>query len=163
MQEFEYKVVPAPHKGTKAKGIKTPEDRFAYSIENTLNEMAAEGWEYQRAELLPSEERSGLTGSTTNWRNLLIFRRPLASNAEVTASAPQTPQVQDLGPTDPPLSAQSAEHVEVSSPSGDMSRENRRSAQEPDTAPMSDEPKLTDSSASPVRGYMRVSDPRDDQ
>ncbi|MEC9310539.1 MAG: DUF4177 domain-containing protein, partial [Pseudomonadota bacterium] len=26
MQPYEYKVVPAPHKGTKAKGVKTPED-----------------------------------------------------------------------------------------------------------------------------------------
>ncbi|EBA15172.1 hypothetical protein RSK20926_15987 [Roseobacter sp. SK209-2-6] len=77
MQAFEYKVVPAPHKGTKAKGVKGPEGRFANSIEIILNEMAAEGWEYQRAELLPSDERTGLTGTTTNWRNVLIFRRIL--------------------------------------------------------------------------------------
>jgi hypothetical protein len=77
MQAFEYKVVPAPHKGTKAKGVKTPEQRFANSIEITLNELAAQGWEYQRAELLPSDERAGLTGSTTNWRNVLVFRRAL--------------------------------------------------------------------------------------
>lgn len=86
MQAFEYKVVPAPAKGTKAKGIKTPEDRFANSIEILMNEMAAEGWEYQRAELLPSEERSGLTGSTTNWRNVLVFRRALAAQAPAAAA-----------------------------------------------------------------------------
>lgn len=82
MQTFEYKVVPAPAKGTKAKGVKTPQDRFANSVEILLNEMAAEGWDYQRAELLPSEERSGLTGSATNWRNVLIFRRALPQEAE---------------------------------------------------------------------------------
>lgn len=86
MQAFEYKVVPAPAKGTKAKGVKTPEARFANSIEILLNEMAAEGWEFQRAELLPSEERSGLTGSSTNWRNVMVFRRALA--AEQPAQAP---------------------------------------------------------------------------
>ena len=64
MQAFEYKVVPAPHKGTKAKGVKTPETRFANSIEITLNEMAAQGWDYQRAETLPCEERQVLTGKT---------------------------------------------------------------------------------------------------
>ena len=80
MQAFEYKVVPAPHKGTKAKGVKSAEGRFANSIEITLNEMAAQGWEYQRAELLPSDERSGLTGSTTNWRNVLVFRRAVAAH-----------------------------------------------------------------------------------
>ncbi|WP_083100961.1 DUF4177 domain-containing protein [Pseudophaeobacter leonis] len=88
MQAFEYKVVPAPHKGTKAKGVKTPEQRFANSIEMTLNELAAQGWEYQRAELLPSDERAGLTGSTTNWRNVLVFRRALVvEGAHTGASA----------------------------------------------------------------------------
>jgi hypothetical protein len=87
MQAFEYKVVPAPHKGTKTKGVKTPEGRFASSIEITLNQMAAEGWEYQRAELLPSDERSGLTGSTTHWRNVLVFRRALATADSVSAPA----------------------------------------------------------------------------
>jgi hypothetical protein len=36
-----------------------------------------------RAELLPSDERSGLTGSTTNWRNVLVFRRVVAADVEV--------------------------------------------------------------------------------
>lgn len=89
MQEFEYKVVPAPHKGTKAKGVKTPQDRFAYSIETVLNQMAAEGWDYQRAELLPSDERAGLTGTTTNWRNLLIFRRALNVETPQEEQAPE--------------------------------------------------------------------------
>ena len=79
---FEYKVVPAPAKGTKAKGVKTPQGRFAVTIEQLLNDMGAEGWEFQRAELLPSEERSGLTGSTTNWRNVMVFRRPIAVEVE---------------------------------------------------------------------------------
>lgn len=80
MQRYEYKVVPAPKKGTKAKGVKTPEGRFATSIEQLLNAMGADGWDYQRAELLPSEERSGLTGSTVQWRNVLVFRRPITAD-----------------------------------------------------------------------------------
>lgn len=79
MQRYEYKVVPAPQKGTKAKGVKTAEGRFAVSIEQILNQMGQDGWEYQRAELLPSEERSGLTSSTVNWRNVLVFRREIAA------------------------------------------------------------------------------------
>ncbi|CUJ86659.1 hypothetical protein RUE5091_00494 [Ruegeria denitrificans] len=77
MQRYEYKVVPAPQKGTKAKGVKSAEGRFAASVEQVLNEMGQDGWEYRRAELLPSEERAGLTGSTVNWRNVLVFRREL--------------------------------------------------------------------------------------
>lgn len=80
MSRYEYKVIPAPQKGTKAKGVKTPEGRFATSVEQVLNEMGQQGWEYQRAELLPSEERAGLTGSTTNWRNVLVFRRAVTED-----------------------------------------------------------------------------------
>lgn len=88
MPSFEYKVVPAPSKGQKAKGVKTPEGRFALSVEAVLNEMGADGWEYLRAELLPSDERSGLTGTTVHWRNVLVFRRPLATDSETKATAP---------------------------------------------------------------------------
>jgi len=82
MPEFEYKVIPAPTKGAKAKGVKTPEARFAHAVETLMNEMAVEGWEYLRADMLPSEERQGLTGSTTNWRNILVFRRARAGQLE---------------------------------------------------------------------------------
>ena len=40
MRKFEYKAVPAPTTGTKAKGVKTTEDRFSLSLTNVLNEMA---------------------------------------------------------------------------------------------------------------------------
>ncbi|MCE8516455.1 DUF4177 domain-containing protein [Ruegeria pomeroyi] len=108
MIRYEYKVVPAPEKGIKAKGVKTAPARFALSVEQALNQMAAEGWEYQRAELLPSEERSGLTGSTTNWRNVLVFRRPLPAGPEVlpeseAAAEPVAEATAPLSADSPPL------------------------------------------------------------
>ncbi|GGX56605.1 hypothetical protein GCM10007385_26730 [Tateyamaria omphalii] len=78
MSGWEYKVVPAPTKGVKSKGVKGPEARFAHALESMMNDMGRDGWEFQRAETLPSIERSGLTGSTTEWRNLLVFRRPVS-------------------------------------------------------------------------------------
>ena len=130
MPRYEYKVVPAPAKGRKAKGVKTPEARFALSVETVLNEMGADGWEYLRADLLPSDERSGLTGSTTHWRNLLVFRRPvegvedifhprlieapdpaaapLVPTPDPTAPAPpepDAPEARSLAQDDPPLHA----------------------------------------------------------
>lgn len=75
MRKFEYKAVPAPTTGTKAKGVKTTEDRFALSLTEALNEMAEDGWEYVRAETLPCTERKGLTGSQQTYQNILIFRR----------------------------------------------------------------------------------------
>ncbi|WP_244614842.1 DUF4177 domain-containing protein [Pukyongiella litopenaei] len=86
MRRYEYKVVPAPQKGLKERGVRSAEGRFAFAVETTLNDMGAEGWEYLRAELLPSEERSGLTGSVTNWRNVLVFRRALDGTMSETAA-----------------------------------------------------------------------------
>lgn len=93
MSKFEYKAVPAPTRGTKAKTVKTTEDRFALSMTETLNDMASDGWEYVRAETLPCDERKGLTGTTTTYQNILIFKRfkqvaqPLALDAR-TSSRP---------------------------------------------------------------------------
>lgn len=75
MTVYEYKVVPAPAKGAKARGVKGAEARFAFALERVMNEMAEGGWEFQRSETLPAEERTGLTQTTTQWRNLLVFRR----------------------------------------------------------------------------------------
>lgn len=81
MTHYEYKVVPAPSKGLKAKGVKTNQDRFANALEAAMNEMGAQGWEYQRADTLPSEERSGLTGRTTTFQHMLVFRRLIKDDA----------------------------------------------------------------------------------
>ncbi|KAA8608117.1 hypothetical protein AL036_08275 [Salipiger aestuarii] len=86
MTSYEYKVVPAPQKGEKARGIKTAEGRFACAIERAMNDMAADGWEYLRSETLPSEERSGLTSSTSVWRNLLVFRRARMEGTEAESA-----------------------------------------------------------------------------
>lgn len=74
---YEYKVVSAPSTGLKKKGLKRVEDRFAAQIEDTINALAAERWEYLRADTLPCEERSGLTSKSTRFHALLVFRRPV--------------------------------------------------------------------------------------
>lgn len=75
MDNYEYLVVPAPRKGAKVKGLKTPADRYAHQMTLLLNDLAAEGWEYWRADTLASDERKGLTGTTQVNHDLLIFRR----------------------------------------------------------------------------------------
>ncbi|WP_410216932.1 DUF4177 domain-containing protein [Paracoccus sp. (in: a-proteobacteria)] len=72
---FEYSVIAAPNRGEKARDAKTPTDRFALTLTAELNRMAVDGWEYLRADVLPSEERSGLTGRATVYHNVLVFRR----------------------------------------------------------------------------------------
>lgn len=85
---YEYTVLPAPLRAEKAPGAKTPTDRYALAVAAELNRMAREGWEYVRADVLPSEERSGLTGRTTIYHNLLVFRRPLAARDAPEAARP---------------------------------------------------------------------------
>lgn len=84
---FEYKVVPAPTRGKKARGVKSAADRFAHALSDVMNELAADGWEYLRTDTLPAEERQGLTGRTTVFQNMLVFRR--AKSAEVASVAPE--------------------------------------------------------------------------
>ncbi|WP_342070523.1 DUF4177 domain-containing protein [Yoonia algicola] len=80
---YEYKVVPAPLRGLKARGVKTAEDRFALALETAMNALARDGWEYLRADTLPSEQREGLMGKATVYQNMLVFRRakPVAKAA----------------------------------------------------------------------------------
>ena len=46
MTVYDYKVVPAPTKGRKARGIRGSDQKFAYAIETIMNEMAQDGWSY---------------------------------------------------------------------------------------------------------------------
>lgn len=100
MTQYEYKVVPAPSKGTKVKGVKAPEDRFALVLQDLMNELGREGWMYLRADTLPSLERSGLTGSATNWRHVLVFQRPILSESLGNELAAQVAEVkEEVSPT----------------------------------------------------------------
>ncbi|RKF14962.1 DUF4177 domain-containing protein [Roseovarius spongiae] len=120
MIRYEYRVLSAPTKGLKAPGKKTPEARHANAVETLLNAQAAEGWEFMRTDLLPSDERQGLTSSQTVYRTVMVFRRPVTDAAdEVIAdaqaaaetkatqptperAAPITPQHPGGAPADPP-------------------------------------------------------------
>lgn len=85
MAEFEYKVVPAPVRGQKARGAKSTEARFAHALSELMNALARDGWEYMRSDTLPCEERVGLTGRATKFQNMLVFRRKRAESAAAPA------------------------------------------------------------------------------
>lgn len=111
MRKFEYKAIPAPTSGTKAKGVKTTEDRFALSLTDALNEMAEDGWEYVRAETLPCTERKGLTGTQQTYQNILVFRRLEAAALPLdrvttrplhAVDAPEEPVMSELEPLPEP-------------------------------------------------------------
>ncbi len=81
MKRYEYQVVPAPKKGEKAKGAKTTPERFAAALTGLMNRMGMDGWDYIRADTLPCDERVGLTGTKTQFQNMLVFRREMIAEA----------------------------------------------------------------------------------
>jgi len=109
MQRFEFKVIPAPKRGEKARGVKTTEDRFALALTTLMNQLGAEGWDYVRADALPCEERAGLTGTKTTFQNVLVFRRVIESLSVEVPGSPrlllQEPvaTIPRLGPAETPM------------------------------------------------------------
>jgi|GEM_PF-1943499 hypothetical protein len=95
MPRYEYLTVPAPRKGEKSKGAKTPEARIAQAMQSLLNEKGAEGWEYLRADLVPMEERAGIASKTVNYHTVLVFRREMdaAQVSRVFNAYPETEEI----------------------------------------------------------------------
>jgi hypothetical protein len=118
MAQFEYKVVPAPKRGLKGRGIKGTEAMFANALATLMNDAAAEGWEYQRTDSLPCEERQGLTGRVTVFQNMLVFRRALAVAAVAPMVAPVTAQTPLAVPVQMPAQTAPAPMVVRDQPMG---------------------------------------------
>lgn len=115
MTRYEYKVVPAPRKGTKTKDAKTADAKLAVSVEEIMNDMGAQGWYYLRSDTLPIEERSGLTGKSTTFQHLLVFVREIAEAAEVHPAAiiaSPTPEVEVEEEVSPETEAEAPESPE---------------------------------------------------
>ena len=115
MTEYEYKVVPAPSRGKRARGVKGPDGRFANAVQEVMNTLAADGWEYLRSDTLPNEERSGLTSFQTTFRSILVFRRRLAATVTEPVSTETTTPAPAATPEDTPFIAEtppSLDHAE---------------------------------------------------
>jgi hypothetical protein len=112
MSYFDYKVVPAPRRAKRVKGVHGAE-LFALTLTDAINEQARQGWEYVRAESLPSETPAGwFRRAVAGEETVLVFRRPreqlgprLAAVAEPAAApreappeAPRPPAAAERGP-----------------------------------------------------------------
>ena len=98
MQTFEYKVVPAPNRSKRVKGVKGTAGRFAAVLTETMNEQAADGWEYLRSDSMPVEEKPGLLKSRIEtYQTVLVFRRTLAGASET----PMAGYIEDHSETAP--------------------------------------------------------------
>lgn len=92
MQLYEYKVVPAPRQGERAKGARSGPERFAAALMSVMNALGRDGWDYLRADTLPCDERVGLTGKSSSFLHMLVFRRPLRQETGQEAIARPAPQ-----------------------------------------------------------------------
>ncbi|MEM7441681.1 MAG: hypothetical protein AAF393_19065 [Pseudomonadota bacterium] len=96
MQRYEYKVVPAPNRTKRVRGVKTPAGRFAVVMTELINEEAAQGWEYLRTDSMPVEEKPGfLKRRVENYYSVLVFRRAMDQGAaeDFVAHAPEVAAV----------------------------------------------------------------------
>ncbi len=87
MPRYEYKVVPAPRRPAKLRGVRGDEARFAFTIEEAINVSAAEGWEYVRSDTLPCEHR-GWFSRKVEEHSVLIFRRGRSGIEEDVPAVP---------------------------------------------------------------------------
>ncbi len=112
MSKFEYKAIVAPRRGKAAKGVRGGPDKFANAVSSVMNEMAADGWEYLRADTLPNEERQGLTGRVVKYQSLLVFRRAKADIANIDTLLAEAEAENSLLEEDHPM-AEMDEDLEI--------------------------------------------------
>ena len=95
---YEYKCVAAPERAKRKKGARSRTDRVALAMQEIISAEAVDGWEYQRTDLIPIEERSGLFSRAHEvHRAVLVFRRALRA---ATMPAPALDKVPETSPSD---------------------------------------------------------------
>lgn len=83
---YEYKCVGAPERAKRRRGAKTRSDRVAAAMQDVIAAESKDGWEYQRTDLIPMEEKAGLLSRSHEvHRAVLVFRRALAGAQPVAA------------------------------------------------------------------------------
>ncbi|MEM9715601.1 MAG: DUF4177 domain-containing protein [Pseudomonadota bacterium] len=101
---YEYKVIPAPRRGKRSRGAKGPAGRFAYALEDAINQLAVDGWEFVRAETLGADEREGvMRRKIETFHGVLVFRRAVSAEnpAQVATPTPNIPAPVVAAPSAP--------------------------------------------------------------
>ncbi|MEZ7813111.1 MAG: hypothetical protein ACI9O0_000861 [Paracoccaceae bacterium] len=80
---YEYKVVAMPEQAAKTAGLRGKANQFAQTVNNMMNAVGREGWEYQGLEVLSYQSRTWYGSKTNHDHTVMLFRRPL----EVASSA----------------------------------------------------------------------------
>lgn len=91
MERFEYKLVKAPQKSNRYDGLKKFDDKFAHTLMDVMNDVASEGWQFLRKEVMTETRRAGLFGRKTLSHDYLVYRRQLRGNG-LTLDDPVAPR-----------------------------------------------------------------------
>ena len=79
---YEYRVIPAPKRLKKIKGVSSTAELFAATLTDAINAEARDGWEYVRSEALAAEGPRGfLRRGAMVEETVMIFRRPRRGEA----------------------------------------------------------------------------------
>jgi hypothetical protein len=77
MSYYDYKIVPAPKRAKKVKGVSGAADLFALTLNDSINELARQGWEYYCSEQLSIQAPGGwFSRARTEEHTVLVFRKP---------------------------------------------------------------------------------------
>jgi hypothetical protein len=105
MSHYDYKVVPAPKRAKKVKGVSSAEELFALTLTEAINEVARQGWEYVRAEHLRAEAPRGwFRAPAAGEQSVLVFRRPRETLGPRLAAVRPEPDA-DAPPVETPTAA----------------------------------------------------------
>lgn len=89
MSYYDYKVIPAPKRAKKVKGISGSADLFALTLTEAINEVSRQGWEYYCSESLSISTPGGwFRPSVTEEQTVLVFRKPREHLSPRLAAAP---------------------------------------------------------------------------
>ena len=103
MTHYDYKVVPAPKRAKRVKGVHGAEELFALTLTDAINEVARQGWEYVRAEHLPAEAPRGwFRGGAAGEQTVLVFRRDRESLGPRLAAVRAEPADAEAPRAEPP-------------------------------------------------------------
>ena len=90
--EYEYRVVPAPRRLRKIKGVRSTSELFATTLTDAINAEARQGWEYVRTESMAAEGPSGwLRRGRMVEETMMIFRRLRRSTPQMRSAADAEP------------------------------------------------------------------------
>ena len=77
MTYYDYKVIPAPRRAKRIKGVSGAEELFALTLTEAINEVARQGWEYvaRRAAAGRGAARLVRARAVAEEQTVLVFRR----------------------------------------------------------------------------------------